>query len=315
MRRYFVKCVRPGGEQHIPAIQQPASTRVTLGERLPPHAYFIISAIFHYLGPSFAVLLFARVAPLGVAWLRIARAALIFAVWRRPWRYFLQQGAAARWNIVALGAVLGCMNICFYLAIDRLPLGTVGAIEFLGPIALALAGTRTRRNVVALAVAVVGVWMLTRVRLAGASTGFVCAFANCALFMLYIVLGHRAAKDGGGEGIDRLAAAMLVALLLVVPFGLHDAAVALTGPGLLAAGIGDRLFVVGDSLCLRPARDGASAARHLRAPARAVARHGERDRHRGAASDSRFHRDDRHCAGHRRRHTAPDKSSVNNVHG
>jgi len=225
-------------ERNLAAIQRLGPARVALGERLPPHVYFIVSAVFHYLGPAFAVLLFARVEPLGVAWLRIASAALIFAAWRRPWRYFLQQGAAARWTIVALGVVLGCMNICFYLAIDRLPLGTVGAIEFLGPIALALAGMRTRRNVVALSVAVAGVWMLTHVRLAGAPMGFAYAFANCALFMLYIVLGHRAAKDGGSEGIDRLAAAMLVALLLVMPFGLRDAAAALTSPGLLAAGIG-----------------------------------------------------------------------------
>jgi inner membrane transporter RhtA len=224
--------------QNIPAVQPLVSTRIALGERLPPHLYFIVSAVFHYLGPAFAVLLFARVEPLGVAWLRIASAALVFAVWRRPWRYLLQQGAAARWNSVGLGAVLGCMNMGFYLAIDRLPLGTVGAIEFLGPIALALAGTRTRRNVMALAVAVAGVWMLTHVRLAGAPMGFVYAFANCALFMLYIVLGHRAAKDGGGAGIDRLAAAMLVALLVVMPFGLHDAAKAWVSPGLLAAGIG-----------------------------------------------------------------------------
>ena len=232
------KSVAMDDEQSIPVMHRLTSTRIALGDRLPPHVYFIVSAVFHYLGPAFAVLLFARVEPLGVAWLRIASAALIFAMWRRPWRYFLQQGVAARWNIVGLGVVLGCMNICFYLAIDRLPLGTVGAIEFFGPISLALAGTRTQRNVVALAVAVAGVWMLTHVRFAGAPLGFVCAFANCALFMLYIVLGHRAAKDGGGEGIDRLAAAMLVALLLVMPFGLHDAAVALASPGLLAAGIG-----------------------------------------------------------------------------
>ena len=51
---------------------------------MPPSAYFVGSAVFHYLGPSFAVLLFARVEPLGVAWLRIVSAAVIFAVWRRP---------------------------------------------------------------------------------------------------------------------------------------------------------------------------------------------------------------------------------------
>jgi inner membrane transporter RhtA len=56
-------------------------------DRIPPHLYFVVSAIFHYLGPSFAVLLFARLEPLGVAWLRIGSAAVIFAIWRRPWRY------------------------------------------------------------------------------------------------------------------------------------------------------------------------------------------------------------------------------------
>lgn len=215
-----------------------AALSSSAAERLPPHLYFLVSAVFHYLGPAFAVLLFARVEPLGVAWLRIASAGLIFALWRKPWRYVLRQDARVRWNIVALGAVLGCMNVCFYLAIARLPLGTVGAIEFLGPIALALTGMRTQRNIVALALAVAGVWMLTHVRLAGAPLGFVFAFANCGLFLLYIVLGHRAAKDGGREGVDRLAAAMLVALLLVMPLGLRDAAVALANPVLLAAGIG-----------------------------------------------------------------------------
>ena len=57
-----------------------------LAERTPPEAFFVGSAVFHYLGPAFAVLLFARVEPLGVAWLRIASAAAVFALWRRPWR-------------------------------------------------------------------------------------------------------------------------------------------------------------------------------------------------------------------------------------
>lgn len=204
----------------------------------PPQLYFVASALFHYLGPAFAVLLFARVEPLGVAWLRIASAALIFAVWRRPWRHFLQTDAATRWNIVGLGVVLGGMNACFYLAIDRLPLATVGAIEFLGPIALALAGLRTQRNTVAFALVVAGVWFLTHLRLAGALLGFVFAFANCALFTLYIVLGHRVANGGSGHAIDRLAAAMLVALVVVTLIGIRPAAPALLSLPLLAAGIG-----------------------------------------------------------------------------
>ncbi|HSK96793.1 MAG TPA: hypothetical protein VK891_09270, partial [Euzebyales bacterium] len=98
----------------------------------PPHLYFVGSAIFHYLGPSFAVLLFAVVPVAGVAWLRIVSAGLVFAVWRRPWRIFAHSDAATRRLIIGLGAVFAVMNYSFYLAIDALPLGTVAAIEFVG---------------------------------------------------------------------------------------------------------------------------------------------------------------------------------------
>jgi inner membrane transporter RhtA len=205
---------------------------------VPPQAYFLISAVFHYLGPAFAVLLFAHVATLGVAWLRIASAALIFAAWRRPWRAFAGSSWPQRRTLLTLGATLGAMNATFYLAIARLPLGTVGGIEFLGPILLAALGTRTPRNVFALVLAVAGVWLLTDVRLVGEPLGFVFAFANCALFMLYVTLGHRIAQDGGAAGIDRLGAAMLIALLVVSPVGLADAAPTFTQPALLLAGIG-----------------------------------------------------------------------------
>src|SRR5438477_9594607 len=117
---------------------------------IPPEAFFICSAIFHYLGPAFAVLLFARLNVLGVAWLRIASAAVVFACWKRPWRLFAELGAGEKRIVVALGFVLAIMNVCFYLAIDRLPLATVGTIEFLGPIVLAAFDVRTVRNLAAL---------------------------------------------------------------------------------------------------------------------------------------------------------------------
>src|SRR5207253_8330182 len=84
---------------------------------IPPHAYFLVSAVFHYLGPAFAVLLFAHIAPLGVAWLRVASAAAVFALWRKPWRYFLGLSGADRRIVIMLGVVLALMNACFYLAI------------------------------------------------------------------------------------------------------------------------------------------------------------------------------------------------------
>ena len=201
-------------------------------ERIPPHAYFVGSAIFHYLGPAFAVLLFVRVEALGVAWLRIAAAALVFAAWRRPWRSL---ALIDHRTLFAWGAVLALMNCCFYLAIERLPLATVAAIEFLPVVGLAALGARTPRNVAALALAVPGVYLLTGVRIEGEPLGVALAFANAGLFALYIVLAHRAAQ---GAGVDALGLAMLIALVVVTPLAGWAALPALTDPIALLAGIG-----------------------------------------------------------------------------
>jgi inner membrane transporter RhtA len=216
-----------------------------LSARLPPQAFFLISAVFHYLGPSLAVLLFARVGVLGVAWLRIASAALVFAVWRRPWRWLrrLRSGPQLR-LLLGLGVVLAVMNTCFYLAVARLPLSTVGSIEFLGTVILAAAGARTKRNAAALGLTTAGVAMITALRLTGHPLGFVFAFGNCALFMLYVILGHRVAGIGAGQrgsgpgGIDLLAAAMVIAAVAVTPVGLASALPAFRNPVLVLAGAG-----------------------------------------------------------------------------
>jgi len=198
----------------------------------PPHAYFVVSAVFHYLGPAFAVLLFARVDVLGVAWLRIASAAAVFALWRRPWP------AIRRPLVLAWGTVLAVMNYCFYEAISRLPLATVAAIEFLPVIGLAALGARTARNASALALAIAGVYLLTGVHFAGGATGLAFAFANAALFAAYIALAHRAARDSAIIGLDGLAAAMLVAACAVTPIAGAAVAPALSDPVALAAGVG-----------------------------------------------------------------------------
>src|SRR5947209_6213380 len=179
-----------------------AGERPRTAERIPPEAFFICSAIFHYLGPAFAVLLFARVDVLGVAWLRIAAAALIFAVWRRPWRLLRDP------LVLAWGALLAVMNACFYTAIDHLPLGTVAAIEFLPVVALAALGVRSRRNAVALVLAVTGVYLVTGLQLQAEPLGLAFAFANALLFAGYIVLADRVAKRPGISGLDGLAGAM-----------------------------------------------------------------------------------------------------------
>jgi inner membrane transporter RhtA len=204
----------------------------------PPQAFFVGSAIFHYLGPAFAVLLFSRVDPIGVAWLRIASAGAIFAAWRRPWRTLRGLDAATRRLVLALGLVLAVMNACFYVAIDRLPLGTVAAVEFLPVIVLAAIGARTLRNALALLLAAPGVYLLTDVRLEGEPVGVAFAFANAALFALYIVLAHRVSRSTAIGRIDGLAGAMLVATVAITPLGGWSAAPALVDPIALGAGVG-----------------------------------------------------------------------------
>jgi len=235
----------------VAAASRPPDGFASAGRRiaaLPPASFFVVSAIFHYLGPSFAVLLFAHLSVLGVAWLRIASAAVLFAAWRRPWRLIARWTGKQRWVLLALGVVLAAMNSLFYLAIDRLPLSTVGAIEFLGVVILAAVGTRTRRNLVALLLAVAGVAALTNIRIVYEPLGFVFAFANCGLFMIYVVLGHKIANTkinfGSNDtastalsGIDQLGAAMLIAALVATPFGIGGAAPAFVHPSWLLWGI------------------------------------------------------------------------------
>ncbi len=229
-------------ERTVPPENHPSAKATSSPEpagrrRVPAWSYFAGSAVFHYLGPSFAVLLFARVSAPGVAGLRIWSAAAVFALWRRPWRVLARLDGPGRRLVLAWGLLLAAMNTVFYLAIARLPLGTVAAIEFLPVVVLAALGVRTGRNVAALVAVVGGVYLLTEVRLAGSTMGFVFGFANAALFAVYIVLAHRASRRLP-DGIDGLAAAMLTAAVFVVPLGAWQAASAFSDPIALAAGIG-----------------------------------------------------------------------------
>lgn len=211
---------------------------LSLAATAPPHFWFVGSAIFHYLGPSFAVLLFPYVDVLGVAWLRIASAAFIFAIWTQPWKILRAANREVVMLLLLLGACLAFMNSTFYLAIDRLPLSLVAAIEFVGTIAIALFGLRSIYNYVALILAASGVLILTDVRWASDPLGLAYAIINGLLFMIYVVLGHRVARQGAGEGVGRLGAAMAAAFIFVMPLGFSQAWAAFSNPALILAGIG-----------------------------------------------------------------------------
>jgi inner membrane transporter RhtA len=205
---------------------------------VPPHAWFAVSAVFHYLGPSFAVLLFPAVGVLGVAWLRIASAAAIFAPWTKPWRTVKKADACTRLLLVGLGVCLAVMNTAFYLALDRLPMSLVAAMEFVGTIGVAFYGLRTGRNLAALALTVAGVFLLIDVKWSSDPVGLFWAALNGALFVGYIVLGHRISESGASGGVDLLGAAMAIAFVFIMPIGIVEAAQAFGSVELVLAGIG-----------------------------------------------------------------------------
>ena len=193
-----------------------------------------------------------------MAWLRIASAAVLFAIWRRPWRSWARLDTPTQRLVIAWGVVLAAMNCCFYEAISKLPLGTVAAIEFLPVVALAAVGARTPRNYAALGLAVGGVYELSHVQLAAEPAGLAFAFANAALFATYIVLAHRAARDPAIEGIDGLAAAMLIAAVVVTPVAGPGGGQGARRPDRAAGGRRSRDLLIGDPVRHRPARDGAA---------------------------------------------------------
>ncbi len=207
-------------------------------EYFPPQAWFGVSAVFHYLGPSFAVLLVPVVGVLGVAWFRIASAAVIFAPFTSPWKTIRNADRKGRLLLFGLGLCLAVMNTSFYLALDRRPMSLVAAMEFVGTIAVALYGLRTGRNLLALALAVSGVFILIDVKWASDALGLFWATLNAALFVGYIMLGHKAAEDGASGGIERLGAAMSIAFVILMPVGFVQAWQAFSSSGLVLAGIG-----------------------------------------------------------------------------
>jgi inner membrane transporter RhtA len=211
----------------------PRAEPAALADRLPPHALFVLGAISQYVGAALAVLLFASVPAAGVAWLRVVAAAAVLVAWRRPWQ--TRWSARRLWLTAAFGVALALMNLTFYLAIDRLPLGTAVAIEFVGPIAVAALGSRTRRDAAALVLAIAGVLALADVHLTGSPGGFALALAAGAFWAVYIVLGHRVAADPDLRPRDGLALAMAIGALVLAPALVTSAVPALVDPLLLAA--------------------------------------------------------------------------------
>lgn len=200
---------------------------------VPAPLLFVLSGISMYAGAAIAVDLFGHATPAGVAWLRCLGAAVVLLAWRRPPR------AAWRGRRLLLACVFGIvtagMNVLFYEAIARLPLGTVVALEFAGPVMVAAAGSRTRRDVLALLLVVAGVVAIADVRLSGSALGVLFALAAATAWAGYILIGKRVATDG--DGIDSLAIGFAAATVVLSPLAFGTGEV-WSSPRMLLLGIG-----------------------------------------------------------------------------
>jgi inner membrane transporter RhtA len=198
-------------------------------DRVPAPSLFVVAAISQYAGASLAVSLFSVLPAASVAWARVATAAAVLVAWRRPWR-----GEWRRQRIVlttAFGLALTAMNVSFYLAIERLPLGTAVAIEFSGPVVVAALGARHWRDALALVLALAGVLLLADVSWAGSPAGVLFALAAAIFWGGYILLGGRVAR--AGDGVGSLAASMAIGATAFAPALASGAAPALADPVLL----------------------------------------------------------------------------------
>lgn len=201
--------------------------------RVPAPLLFVTGGLSMYIGAAVAVWLFAEINPASVAWLRQLGAALVLLAWRRPGRH------AWRGRVFRLAAMFGLvtagMNVVFYEAIARLPLGTAVALEFAGPVLVAAFGSRTRRDGAALLLVMCGVLLIADVQWSGSTLGVLFALAAALLWAGYILLGKRVADVG--LGVDGLAVGFAVATVLFVPLALGTGP-AWRSPELLLMGVG-----------------------------------------------------------------------------
>jgi inner membrane transporter RhtA len=174
---------------------------------------FVTGAASQYLGAAIGVFLFSTTQPATVAWLRAAAGALVLAAWRRPWRTPLTRRRVAIATL--FGLITVGMNIAFYEALARIPLGTAVAVEFIGPTLVATLGSRRPRDLLAATLAAGGVALLAGVEFTSELAGVVWALAAAALWAGYITVGKRVADTHGG--LDTLALGMSTAAVILGP--------------------------------------------------------------------------------------------------
>ncbi|WP_297512420.1 DMT family transporter [uncultured Caulobacter sp.] len=202
--------------------------------RLLPYAALLGAIVTLCVGASFAKSLFPAVGAQGTSAYRVGFSALILLTVWRPWRWPLSRADLAK--VAAYGAVMGLMNLCFYMAIRTVPLGLAIAIEFTGPLAVAVSSSRKLIHFVWIGLAALGLALLLPINPGMARldpVGVAFAGAAAVLWALYILLGKRTGHLHAGRTV---ALGMATAALIVAPIGVLSAGATLFQPRLLALG-------------------------------------------------------------------------------
>jgi inner membrane transporter RhtA len=202
---------------------------------LTPIALLLAAMASMQLGAVFAKGLFPQVGPQGAATLRLGFSALILGVATRPWRGLALD--ARLWPLIAYGVALGAMNTLFYMALATTPLGVAAALEFLGPLGLALAASRRPPDFAWVALAAGGLAALLPLGVVARGvdqTGAALALGAGLCWALYIVFGRRAGADHGARAT---ALGMIIAAALFVPLGVARVGSALFTPTLVPSAI------------------------------------------------------------------------------
>ena len=179
--------------------------------------------------------LFPVVGAQGTTAVRVGLSALLMLMLWRPWRWRLSRADAQA--VVLYGAALGAMNLMFYLSLQTLPFGLAVAIEFAGPLAVAIWSSRRAVDFVWVALAIAGLALLLPLGLSGSTLdplGVLYAVGAAVFWALYIVFGKRAGHLHAGQSVSL---GLLVAALVVVPVGVAHAGAALLSPSVLLVGV------------------------------------------------------------------------------
>jgi inner membrane transporter RhtA len=229
----------------------------TMSGSLPPASLLIFGMITVQLGAALAKDLFGALGPAGVVFLRVGFAALtLLALWR-PWHTLRSQnvtkgvatsspsGRRSAWLAVILfGLVLALMNFTFYTALTRIPLGVAVTIEFVGPLGVAVTGSRKALDVLWVVLAAGGIVLLAPLGVLGAvaldPVGLLLALGTGVCWAMYILLSARVGRAfSGGTG---LSVAMAIGAFILLPVGVAQAGSALLNPSLLLLGAGVALL-------------------------------------------------------------------------